>query len=50
MAPALTVICDFVGAMGGLLIAITMLHQPSSVFLSSAMEAVNYNEILGGLD
>jgi phospholipid/cholesterol/gamma-HCH transport system permease protein len=48
-APALTVVCDFVGAMGGLLIAITLLHQPSSVYLSSAMEAVNYNEILGGL-
>lgn len=49
MAPALTVICDFVGAMGGLLISTTMLHQSASVFLSSAMEAVNYNEILGGL-
>ncbi len=48
-APALTVVCDFVGAMGGLLISITLLHQPASVYLSSAMEAVNYNEILGGL-
>lgn len=48
-APALTVVCDFVGVMGGLLISITMLHQPSSVYMSSAMEAVNYNEILGGL-
>ncbi|HMV46668.1 MAG TPA: ABC transporter permease, partial [Blastocatellia bacterium] len=32
-APALTVICDFVGAMGGLLIAITLLHQPGSVYM-----------------
>lgn len=48
-APALTVICDFVGVMGGLLIAITMLHQPSSTYMSSVMEAVNYNEILGGM-
>lgn len=48
-APALTVVCDFVGVMGGLLIAITLLHQPSSVYMSSAMEAVNYNEILGGV-
>jgi len=48
-APALTVVCDFVGAMGGLLISMTLLHQPASVYLSSAMEAVNYNEILGGL-
>lgn len=48
-APALTVICDFVGVMGGLLIAITMLHQPSSTYMSSVMEAINYNEILGGM-
>lgn len=49
MAPALTVICDFVGTMGGLLISITLLHQASSVYLSAAMEAVSFNEILGGL-
>ena len=48
MAPALTVICDFVGTMGGLLISITLLHQASSVYLSAAMEAVSFNEILGG--
>src|SRR6185436_17443065 len=34
-APALTVICDFVGMMGGLLIALTMLHQPASTYMSS---------------
>lgn len=49
MAPALTVICDFVGTMGGLLISITLLHQASSVYLSAAMEAVSFNEIVGGL-
>jgi phospholipid/cholesterol/gamma-HCH transport system permease protein len=49
MAPALTVVCDFVGVLGGLLISITMLHQPSSVYMASAREAVSYNEILGGL-
>ncbi len=48
-APALTVICDFVGVIGGLLIALTMLHQPASTFMSSVMEAINYDEILGGL-
>ncbi len=48
-APALTVICDFVGILGGLLIALSMLHQPSSTFMSSVMEAINYNEIIGGL-
>lgn len=49
MAPALTVICDFVGVLGGLLISLTMLHQPGSTYMSSVMEAINYNEILGGL-
>ncbi|MEO6727175.1 MAG: ABC transporter permease [Blastocatellia bacterium] len=48
-APALTIICDFVGILGGLVIALTMLHQPASTFMSSVMEAINYNEILGGL-
>ncbi|MDQ3012755.1 MAG: ABC transporter permease, partial [Acidobacteriota bacterium] len=48
-APALTIICDFVGILGGLLIALTMLHQPASTFMSSVMEAISYNEILGGL-
>lgn len=49
MAPALTAICDFVGVMGGLTYSILLLHQPSSVYLASAREAVNYNEIIGGL-
>jgi phospholipid/cholesterol/gamma-HCH transport system permease protein len=49
MAPALTVICDMVGVLGGLLAAITFQGQASSVYMASAKEAVTYNEILGGL-
>lgn len=49
MAPALTIICDLVGILGGLLIATTQLHQPSSVYLNSAKTAIDFNEILGGL-
>ncbi len=49
MAPALTVICDMVGVLGGLLAAITFQGQASSVYLASAREAVSYDEILGGL-
>jgi phospholipid/cholesterol/gamma-HCH transport system permease protein len=49
MAPALTVICDFVGMLGGLLISITLLHQPSSVYLASSRNAVDINEMIGGL-
>src|SRR5262247_2502829 len=49
MAPALTVVCDMTGTMGGLLAAISFQGQASSVYISSAKEAVTYNEILGGL-
>ncbi|MBL8170834.1 MAG: ABC transporter permease [Acidobacteria bacterium] len=49
MAPTLTVICDMVGVLGGLLAAITFQGQATSVYMASAREAVNYNEIIGGL-
>lgn len=49
MAPILTIICNFVGVLGGLLISISLLHQPSSVYMASAQDAVTFNEVLGGL-
>lgn len=49
MAPVLTVICDFVGTVGGLLISVTLLHQPSSVYLASSRNAIDFNEMIGGL-
>ncbi|MEP7272169.1 MAG: ABC transporter permease [Acidobacteriota bacterium] len=49
MAPTLTVICDIVGTMGGLLVSTTMLHQSSATYLSSARQAVDMSEIIGGL-
>jgi phospholipid/cholesterol/gamma-HCH transport system permease protein len=49
MAPALTIICDMVGTLGGLLAAISFQGQASSVYMASAKVAVTYNEILGGL-
>jgi phospholipid/cholesterol/gamma-HCH transport system permease protein len=49
MAPALTVVCDMTGTMGGMLAAMSFQGQASSVYISSAKEAVTYNEILGGL-
>ncbi len=49
MAPTLTVICDVVGVVGGLLVATTMLHQSSSTYLASAQQAVDMSEIIGGL-
>lgn len=49
MAPILTIICDFVGVMGGLLVSISMLQIPSSVFIASSKDAVTFEEIIGGL-
>jgi phospholipid/cholesterol/gamma-HCH transport system permease protein len=49
MAPTLTIICDMVGTLGGMLASITFMHQPASVFISSAKSAVNMNEIISGL-
>jgi phospholipid/cholesterol/gamma-HCH transport system permease protein len=49
MAPALTVVCDMVGTLGGMLASMLFNGQASSVYIASAKEAVTYNEILGGL-
>jgi len=49
MAPALTIVCDMVGVLGGLFATISFQGQSSSVYISSAKVAVTYNEILGGL-
>lgn len=49
MAPMLTVICDMVGTLGGMLSSIAFLHQPASVYLASAQKAVSINEIISGL-
>ncbi len=49
MAPTLTIICDMIGVLGGLVVGITLLHQPASVYISSAQQAVTYDEIIGGL-
>jgi phospholipid/cholesterol/gamma-HCH transport system permease protein len=49
MAPILTIICDMVGMLGGLLVATSLLHQSASVYISSAEQSVTFNEVLGGL-
>jgi phospholipid/cholesterol/gamma-HCH transport system permease protein len=49
MAPALTILCDIVGAFGGWIVATTLLGIPSSVYISSAKEALSYNDIFGGV-
>lgn len=48
MAPVLTVFADVIGIIGGLIVSITLLQLPSSVYLSSAQDALNFNDIYGG--
>ncbi|HXG95405.1 MAG TPA: ABC transporter permease [Blastocatellia bacterium] len=48
MTPALTLVADIVGAVGGWVVAITLMHVSSSVYISSAKHALTYNDIIGG--
>jgi phospholipid/cholesterol/gamma-HCH transport system permease protein len=49
MSPVLTVFANVIGTIGGLLISLSLLHIPASVYNSSARDALNYNDIFGGL-
>ena len=49
MAPVLTVICDLMGILGGMFVAISQIYQSSGVFLTSAQKAMSFEEIFGGL-
>src|SRR5215471_3414660 len=49
MTPALTLVADIVGAVGGWLVATSLMHVSSTVYISSAKNALTYNDIVGGL-
>ena len=49
MAPALTMLADILGAFGGWAVSSQLMHVASSVYISSAKEALTYNDIIGGL-
>jgi phospholipid/cholesterol/gamma-HCH transport system permease protein len=49
MTPALTLIADIVGAIGGGLVATTLMNVASSVYISAAKDALTYNDIIGGV-
>jgi phospholipid/cholesterol/gamma-HCH transport system permease protein len=49
MTPALTIAADMVGAFGGWLVASALMNVASSVYISSAKNALTYNDIIGGL-
>lgn len=49
MTPALTLIADIVGAVGGWAVASALMNVASSVYISSAKDALTYNDIIGGM-
>jgi phospholipid/cholesterol/gamma-HCH transport system permease protein len=49
MLPVLTIIADAVGVVGGLFIAVFVLHISSNLYLSSAWNALEYMDLFGGL-
>jgi phospholipid/cholesterol/gamma-HCH transport system permease protein len=49
MTPALTLVADIVGAVGGWAVAAALMNVASSVYISSAKDALTYNDIIGGL-
>jgi phospholipid/cholesterol/gamma-HCH transport system permease protein len=49
MTPVLTLVADMVGAFGGWAVASALMNLASSVYISSAKQALTYNDIIGGL-
>jgi len=49
MAPALTLLADMVGAFGGWMVSSALMNVASSVYISSAKNALTYNDVIGGL-
>jgi len=49
MAPVLTVISDFIGILGGLIIAVGSLHLSSNYYIRSVIETVKYNDLASGV-
>jgi phospholipid/cholesterol/gamma-HCH transport system permease protein len=49
MTPALTLVADIVGAIGGWIVATSLMNVASSVYVNSAKNALTYNDIIGGI-
>jgi phospholipid/cholesterol/gamma-HCH transport system permease protein len=49
MLPLLTVVTDAIGVMGGLFIAVFVLHISSNLYLNSAWDGLGYMDVVGGL-
>src|SRR5882672_9310137 len=49
MLPILVVLADFVGILGGLLMAVTTLNQPAAFYLQHVTKALDLHDVLSGL-
>src|SRR5262249_7180828 len=49
MLPVLTIVADSIGIIGGLAIAVMILHITPNLYLSRAWDALNYMDLFGGL-
>jgi phospholipid/cholesterol/gamma-HCH transport system permease protein len=49
MLPVLVVLADFIGIMGGLLMAVTTLNQPGAFYMQHVTQALSLQDVLSGL-
>ena len=49
MLPVLVVFADFVGIMGGLLMAVFTLHQPAAFYMQHVVQALSVQDVLSGV-
>jgi phospholipid/cholesterol/gamma-HCH transport system permease protein len=49
MLPLLTVIANFIGILGGLIVAVGSLHLTSNFYIRSVIETLRYNDIASGV-
>ena len=49
MCPALTILADMVGSVGGWAVSSSLLGVPSSVYIRSAKDALTYTDLFGGI-
>ena len=49
MMPVLTIVADAIGIIGGLVVAVIVLHITTNLYLSRAWDALDYMDLFGGL-
>ncbi len=49
MLPILVVFADFVGVMGGLVMAVTTLHQPAAFYMQHVVQALSVHDVFSGV-